>query len=72
MREGEMIYRPCGTVAAYQRHRYHGEVPCDLCKEAKKMYNRYRYRHRHEERPMPVIRISSRQKLNSSHEGKGW
>lgn len=26
--------RPCGTEAAYQRHRYNGEAPCAECVEA--------------------------------------
>lgn len=25
---------PCGTPAAYNRHRYHGEPPCEPCKAA--------------------------------------
>lgn len=25
--------RPCGTEAAYTRHKRKGEVPCDLCKQ---------------------------------------
>lgn len=25
---------PCGTYAAYTRHLYHHEDPCDLCREA--------------------------------------
>ena len=29
---------PCGTPAAYQRHRYHGETPCDECKKANRVY----------------------------------
>lgn len=26
--------RPCGTVAAYRRHKYHGEEPCVVCRAA--------------------------------------
>ena len=26
--------KPCGTDAAYRRHRRHGEKPCDTCREA--------------------------------------
>jgi hypothetical protein len=64
---------PCGTVPAYQRHRYHGEDPCDLCKEARKVYDQYRYLHRNEGSPWPVIRVSRpHQQLKSSHDGKGW
>lgn len=29
--------RPCGTVAAYNRHRVRGEDPCDACREAKRL-----------------------------------
>jgi hypothetical protein len=25
---------PCGTPAAYTRHRYHGERPCEACRDA--------------------------------------
>lgn len=25
---------PCGTNAAYQRHKRHGETPCPACREA--------------------------------------
>lgn len=28
--------KPCGTVAAYMRHRRDGEPPCEACKEAKR------------------------------------
>lgn len=26
--------QPCGTMAAYTRHRRHGETPCAACMEA--------------------------------------
>lgn len=29
---------PCGTYAAYHRHRMHREVPCDPCKQAYREY----------------------------------
>lgn len=32
--------KPCGTVAAYERHRQHGEEPCRACKRARQEYNR--------------------------------
>ena len=32
---GRPALNPCGTVAAYKRHLYHHEAPCDECKEAK-------------------------------------
>lgn len=39
---------PCGTRAAYQRHIRHGEVPCDACMGANRLFTE-RYR-----RPKPV------------------
>lgn len=36
LREGRPIRRhlkPCGTPAAYRRHKDHGEEPCDVCIE---------------------------------------
>lgn len=35
-----MKLRPCGTEAAYRRHRYNGEVPCDECRTAHTNYLR--------------------------------
>ena len=35
---GEM--QPCGTVAAYRRHRRRGEKPCDACREAENARSR--------------------------------
>ena len=32
--------QPCGTVAAYDRHRGRGEEPCQPCRAAKATYNR--------------------------------
>lgn len=29
--------QPCGTHAAYQRHRKHGETPCEACREANRV-----------------------------------
>jgi len=34
--------QPCGTIAAYARHRYHGETPCEDCRKAKAAYVRER------------------------------
>jgi hypothetical protein len=31
---------PCGTIAAYQRHYYHGEPVCEACREAHNAYRR--------------------------------
>jgi hypothetical protein len=30
----------CGTHAAYNRHRAHGETPCEACRVAERDYNR--------------------------------
>ena len=32
--------RPCGTMAAYHRHRRHGEDVCEACREAYNTYER--------------------------------
>lgn len=32
--------QPCGTQAAWQRHRKHGEKPCEACREAHNQYQR--------------------------------
>lgn len=32
--------QPCGTSAAYRRHKKRNEEPCDLCKEAQKLKSR--------------------------------
>jgi hypothetical protein len=32
------VLKPCGTVAAYQRHVNHGEKPCQSCRDAKRVY----------------------------------
>lgn len=34
--------RPCGTVAAYVRHRSRGEKPCEACRAAENAYQRSR------------------------------
>lgn len=34
--------RPCGSIAAYQRHRRSGEQPCPTCFEADRRYRRER------------------------------
>ena len=38
--------QPCGTHAAFARHRVNGETPCDLCREAERTYQRARSRKR--------------------------
>ena len=36
--------QPCGTNAAFQRHLYHGETPCDPCRQARNSYQNRRRR----------------------------
>lgn len=36
----DMIKHPCGTAAAYARHRRNNETPCILCKDAHSRYKR--------------------------------
>lgn len=31
---GRPVTEPCGTVAAYKRHKRHGEDACQPCKDA--------------------------------------
>lgn len=43
--------QPCGTVAAYARHRKSGEQPCNLCLKAWASYQaEYRLTHKPSER----------------------
>lgn len=35
--------QPCGTMAAYKRHRKRDETPCDACAEANRQDYRSRY-----------------------------
>jgi hypothetical protein len=43
---GRIPTQPCGTVAAYRRHRKAGEQPCDACREAWNAKQRDSYRQR--------------------------
>ena len=39
LRKGEWaVKKPCGTRAAYQRHRLNGTLPCDMCVTARREY----------------------------------
>lgn len=38
--------QPCGSHAAYERHRSRGEYPCPPCREAERLYQARRYRRR--------------------------
>jgi hypothetical protein len=40
---GRPITQPCGTAAAYKRHRRNGETPCAACRVAWATLNRDRY-----------------------------
>lgn len=51
-----MTLKPCGTRAAYSRHRYRGEEPCPACFEANADYNsRYRGKRKTEYKPRNPI-----------------
>jgi len=43
---GRPVTQPCGTVAAYKRHRSHGEEPCAACRAANAEHHRELYRRR--------------------------
>jgi hypothetical protein len=43
---GRRTVQPCGTAAAWSRHRRNGEVPCDACREAFNAYHREAARRR--------------------------
>jgi cytidine deaminase len=45
-RKGRPATQPCGTVAAYKRHRAHDEEPCGPCRAALAEYQRDLYRRR--------------------------
>lgn len=44
MTSGPRPLKPCGTRAAYQRHRRNGEKPCDACRQAESRAERERTR----------------------------
>lgn len=41
---------PCGTHAAYNRHRAHNETPCKACRAGESRYQSARHRRRNESR----------------------
>lgn len=43
--------KPCGTVAAYERHRRRGEEVCEACREARRVYSNAQYVPRDRDRP---------------------
>lgn len=45
--------RPCGTPSAYDRHRVHGEEPCEPCRAAYREYHRERKRAKRALRDVP-------------------
>lgn len=49
--------QPCGTQAAYSRHRKAGEQPCELCMEARRKYMR---------QWEPAYRAKAKEKINAS------
>lgn len=38
--------RPCGTEAAYRRHKRNGDDKCDACRDAHAAYEREQYERR--------------------------
>lgn len=40
---GRKPTQPCGTPAAYRRHRRNGEDPCDRCEAAMSEWNHQQY-----------------------------
>jgi hypothetical protein len=40
---GKLPTKPCGTLAAYRRHLWRGEEPCQPCKDANAAEWRRRY-----------------------------
>lgn len=43
---GRPATQPCGTVAAFRRHKRAGEEPCDACKQAERERQAELYRRR--------------------------
>ena len=58
-RTAERQFAPCGTMAAYRRHRRNGETPCDACRatanaKARRKYARIgRVQQPHKHKPLP-------------------
>ena len=48
---GRPVSAPCGTQAAYKRHKRRGETACDACRTAYLEYQRELYRARHARKP---------------------
>lgn len=49
--------KPCGTHAAYVRHKKRGEPPCGRCRQAERAYQRNR--NRQPRRPRPVQEVAA-------------
>ena len=49
--QGRQASQPCGTPAAYRRHRRQGEEPCEDCRRAMSAWNREQYERRKAVRP---------------------
>lgn len=45
-RRGPRPTQPCGSHAAYERHRARGEYPCPPCREAERKFQAARYARR--------------------------
>lgn len=50
---GRPITHPCGTVAAYKRHKRHGATPCEPCRQAYNEAQRVMYAKRQANRLTP-------------------
>ena len=48
----EAELEPCGTPAAFQRHKYYGEEPCQPCRDASNEKNN-EYKRKHRAKPAP-------------------
>jgi hypothetical protein len=60
----EAILMPCGTPAAFRRHKRHGEEPCEACREAENLYHRGG-------RPKPVLRPCGTPAAYARHQKAG-
>ena len=42
----DRVFQPCGTHAAFNRHKSRSEEPCDVCKAGERIFQRIRARER--------------------------
>ncbi len=71
---GQTTLQPCGTYAAYQRHRKHGEEPCADCRAANTEYSVQYRRNSPGEREKNLNRMNARSRalvrLKAMHPGQ--